>query len=84
MSDHTQAQEIAWRKAHDELDGTPESTIAEQDAWDEYATACGDVNECLVPGCDTVCTDYSYCAEHRELDAEGWTDGRENDPHAGP
>lgn len=71
MSADTAEPERLWRLAHDKLDGTPETDAAEQAAWNAYAQACRAISECLIPGCDTKCSDYPYCAEHRER-PEGW------------
>ena len=57
----------AWRKVWDRMqaDATPRNMWDEQNAWEEYADACADLNECCEFGCHTHSPDYTHCEKHR-------------------
>jgi hypothetical protein len=63
-----------WRKAYDALDRATDgnnhgriikAAQAEQDAWEEYADACADLNECVEFGCHNYSPDHVNCEKHR-------------------
>jgi hypothetical protein len=64
----------AWREQRDRLEAAQNAnkhaaivraTEAEQTAWDDYADACADINECADPDCSTEEFHHMYCPAHR-------------------
>lgn len=65
--DRRAATYAAWQAAAVALDRrtTIENSGAEQAAWEAYTEVCGDLDECIEPGCFTITREHVYCPAHR-------------------
>lgn len=71
MSDETRKLAEQLRTAHDAMLAAPlhapDVKEAEQAAWNAYALACREINECFDLECEKIVpSGCSYCSDHKE------------------